>query len=138
MVEQRTLISAGLVVLGVVVGGYLNHFLSSRRDTRNKQREIRVRNLIEIFEAFDSSTLVAPQVEKRALEIAVSKVQLFGDEHLVGLTKEFLDAMMKTGSHNTDPLMRKLRDEIRSELGLCSLATNFVILRYDEISPPDK
>jgi hypothetical protein len=131
---------AVLSLLGGLIGGaainILGHFLSDRRDTRNKRREIIVQNLIEIFEAFDSSTLTDPMQEKIALEKAVSKIQLYGDEALVKLSSDFLIAMKNVGSCNTDTLMRKLRDEIRSELGLSRLSTNFVILRYDEISPP--
>ena len=131
---------AVLSLFGGLIGGaainILGHFLSNRRDTRNKRREIIVQNLIEIFEAFDSSTLTDPMQEKIALEKAISKIQLYGDETLVKLSGDFLIAMKDVGSCNTDTLMRKLRDEIRSELGLSRLSTNFVILRYDEISPP--
>ena len=142
MWDQSFMVGAVSSLVSALIGGALvaivNHGFSARRDTRNKQRELRVKNLIEIFEAFDSSDLVDPQLEKRALETAVSKVQLFGDEALVGHTREFLNAMKVSGSHNTDALMRKLRDEIRSELGLSKLTTDFVILRYNEISPPNR
>ncbi|MEO9167669.1 MAG: hypothetical protein ABI230_04620 [Aestuariivirga sp.] len=139
MLDQSFLIGALTSLLSALVGGafvaIVSHTFSAKRDTRNKQRELRVKNLIEIFEAFDSSDLVPPEEEKRALEIAVSKVQLFGDEILVEYTRKFLDAMKINGSQNIDDFMRKLRAEIRSELGLSPLNTDFVILRYNELPP---
>ena len=122
-----------LAFFGAVVGALITHQFSSRRDVSNKKRELIVRNLIEAYEAFDSSTLRDPMEEMLAVESAVAKLQLFGDQKIINLTHEFCDEMSKSGSQNIDRLMKEIRRQIRLELELPSTDSDFKILRYTEL-----
>jgi hypothetical protein len=122
-----------LAFFGAIVGGAVTHILTRSRDVKNKKRELIVRNLIEAYEAFDSSTLREPREEMLAVETAVAKLQLFGDQKLIELTQEFCAAMHKSGNHNTDKLMKEIRRQIRIELELPMTNSNFSILRYTEL-----
>ena len=122
-----------LAFFGAIVGGLVAHRLSSRRDVSNKKRELIVRNLIDAYEAFDSSTLRDPREEMLAVEGAVAKLQLFGDEKIIGLTHEFCDAMRLEGKQNIDRLMKELRRQLRKELELSEIESDFKVLRYTEL-----
>ena|SRR5712692_852308 len=119
----------------VIVGWYVVHYLSGRRDQANKRRDLRVQYLIEAYRRLEFAgnrpltKEVAPEFEK-----AIADIQLFGTPKQVELAQAFALGFAESGIHSLDPLLNELRQELRKELNLEPVEPNIKYLRisYDE------
>lgn len=128
-------LAAAVTAAVVIVGWYVAHYLTGKRDQTNKRRDLRVQYLIEAYRRLESAgnrpltQEVAPEFEK-----AVADVQLFGTRKQVELARTFALGFAKNGTHSLDPLLNELRQELRKELNLESVPANITYLRisHDE------
>lgn len=120
-------ITEKIAVLGVmltVVGWFANNWLIAAREHKNRKEEMRIEYLME---AFDKLSFAANRPEltpefARMMEIAISKIQLFGTAEEIRLVHEFLDewreSEKKTGQPrgSFDPILFELRNSLRAAL----------------------
>jgi len=119
----------------VVIGWYVVHYLSTKRDQTNKRRDLRVQYLIEAYRRLEyagnrpMTEEVAPDFER-----AVADIQLFGTPKQVELAQTFALGFAEKGTHPLDPLLNELRNELRKELKLEPVKPTLKYLRitYDE------
>ena len=83
---------AVLSVIAVVVGWFTSSWLQSSRERKRRQDEMRVAFLAEGYErlALISNRSLTDELAKW-IEIAVAKIQLFGDRKAIKLVHRFLD-----------------------------------------------
>jgi hypothetical protein len=109
-----------IVTIGIAALGWIIvHYFTSRRDRKNKIREIRIQYLIEAFRKIG----LAAQREKAdtffsELESAFHDVQLFGSEKQINILMEFMDEYKEKKTANIDLLLNELRNALRKELSL--------------------
>lgn len=127
--------AAVITAFVVVIGWYVAHYLTAKRDQANKRRDLRVKYLIEAYRRLEFvgnrplTNEVAPEFEK-----AVADVQLFGTPRQVELAQAFALGFAEKGTHPLDPLLNELRQELRKELNLEPVEPNIKYPRitYDE------
>jgi hypothetical protein len=114
----------------VVVGWYVAHYLTVRRDQANKRRDLRVQYLIEAYRRLEFAGN-RPLTEKIAPEFerAVADIQLFGTPKQVELAQAFALGFAEKGTHPLDPLLNELRQELRRELNLEPVQPSIKYLR---------
>ena len=129
-------ITAAVITAAVViVGWYVAHYLTAKRDQTNKRRDLRVEYLIEAYRRLEFAgnrpltNDVATEFEK-----AVADIQLFGTPRKVELAQAFALGFAEKGTHSLDPLLNELRQELRKELNLESVEPSIKYLRitYDK------
>jgi hypothetical protein len=120
-----------------VVGGFVVHMLTARRDRANKRREQRSGYLIEAYRRLESSTQRHGPLDASKLESAVADIQLFGSPSQVQLVQEFAAEFAAQRGASLDALLRELRRDLRVELNLESVPDRILHLRIknDENAP---
>lgn len=69
-----------ITIASGMFGLFLGHWLSQRRDFRNKQREIRTQYLIEAYRRLERGAIPnAKKFDKGDFESAIADIQLFGN-----------------------------------------------------------
>lgn len=133
------LLPSCIAAVVVVVGWYVVHYLSARRDQTNKRRDLRVQYLIEAYRRLEyagnrpMTEEIAPEFER-----AVADIQLFGTPKQVELAQEFAVGFAQKGTHPLDPLLNELRKELRKELELEPVKPTIKYLRitFDQKPKP--
>lgn len=126
---------AVIIAAVVIIGWYVAHYLTGKRDQANKRRDLRVQYLIEAYRRLEFASNrplineVVPEFEK-----ALADIQLFGTPKQVALAQSFALGFAEKGTHPLDPLLNELRQELRKELNLESVQPSIKYLRitYDE------
>ncbi|SOD18918.1 hypothetical protein SAMN06297164_1915 [Nitrosomonas ureae] len=108
-----------VTTLVAIAGWYIVHRMASNRDRINKKRDLRVKYLIEAYQAIESACSRGENAPYRErLERAVGDVQLFGNSEQVQLAKKFSTDMESTTFGDPRSLLVALRDDLRRELNL--------------------
>lgn len=132
----QIIIPAAITILLAVIGWVVGHKLTSHRDTKNKQREIRTKYLLEAYESFmvagRNGTILPNHKE---IERAVFIIEMFGTSEQVELSRKFTREMAQNNNSNFTTLVVSIRNFVRSELALDDLGDGINILRIDPINP---
>lgn len=132
------LIPTTLATLVAVVGWIVAHRSNAARDIRNKQREIRVKYLTEIYEVlWELGRNVDIIPTHREVENAVSRIQLYGSERQIKLCEKFVREITETGAATYTDLTVDIRNSVREELGLDIVSTNLNLLKIEPVSRAD-
>jgi hypothetical protein len=111
------LITTAVVLLGWFVG----HYLSSRRDQTNKRRELRVQHLLEAYQNLMSAAcyqkLERQEETLRLFTKASANIQLFGNDEQIQMMCRCTDDYA-TGNVQLAKLLNNLRSDLRKELKL--------------------
>jgi hypothetical protein len=110
-----------ITTLVVIIGWYVVHFFTAKRDQENKKREIRVQYLIEAFRLLANASQRKPEPNSqyfRDMESAVADIQLLGTESQIESLNAFLKEFASKGSGSLDDLLSDLRNDLRHELKL--------------------
>lgn len=113
-----------ITTLVVIIGWYIVHFFTAKRDQENKKREIRVRYLIEAFQLLANASQRKPEPNSQYfhdMESAVADIQLLGTESQVENLNVFLNEFASEGIGSLDGLLSDLRDDLRYELKLTEI-----------------
>ena len=130
-----------IALVAAVVGGFVAHFLTARRDRLNKTREKKIDYLIEAYRRLEKCAQRKwPKKEKDAqaefsatmekLESALADIQLFGSPEQVRLAQEFAREFAEKGSSDLDELLKDLRRDLRQELNLPEVPLGILHLRF--------
>ena len=97
-----------------LVGWFVLHLLSARRDRANKKRELRVGYLIEAHRRLESCGHRGGELEAAKLESAVADVQLFGTPQQVKLVQTVVSEFARSKEACIDALLQDLRHDLRA------------------------
>jgi len=101
--------------LVVVAGWFAANWLASKRDTKIKNREVRVEYLLTAYRGIESAAqreLTEEQMFR--LESAIGDVRLLGNEAQLKALAE----LISSGESDFTKLLGEIRDDLRSELEL--------------------
>jgi hypothetical protein len=112
-----------------IIGGVIVHVLAIRRDRDTKRRELVTKHLIEIWSDLDAAGQPRNNSDVLKMEQAVSNIQLFGSEEMIGMARAAAIEMSTAHTTNVTRLLTNLRDALRSELGLSATTQKYIALR---------
>lgn len=121
----KILSTAVIAVFGWIVA----HYFTSRREVKNKQREIKVEYLIGAYQKLENCIHRHPKDVGKDLESVVANIQLFGSEKQIELAKKIANDISKKGSADLESLLKSLRTDLRKELQLSGNDINVQFLR---------
>lgn len=108
-------IVAGFFV--VIIGWFINGWLASKREFKNKQREVRINYLIEAYRSIASATNrfeATSDEHRRRIEAAIEDIQLLGNTAQL----EALNRLLDRNDNNFNDIIASLRGGLREELKL--------------------
>jgi hypothetical protein len=122
-------------ILVAILGGWLGHYLSSRRDLLNERRKLRVSYLIEAYRKLESGSNRDNSREAwkevwPLFESAIADVQLLGSARQVLMARQFALDMAENQTASIDELIFDLRRSLRRELELEPVETKIVYMRF--------
>jgi len=117
-----------------LVGGWLGHRLSARRDLANERRKLRVQYLLEAYRRLETRSN-NPELDWRVIESAIADIQLLGSPTQVELARTFAVEMAEHGSAKLDPLLYDLRASLRAELDLEAVSKPVIYFRGPRPAP---
>jgi hypothetical protein len=115
-----------------VVGGWLGHHFSARRDLANERRRLRVSYLLEAYRRLEGASNRNVSTFWPELESAIADIQLLGSPYQVSLARQFAKEIAAERNASLDELIFDLRQSLRSELELEPVVSQIVYLRYNE------
>jgi len=106
------LLSVAISVLSLgmsVVGWWIVHHFSSRRDLANERRKLRVSYLLDAYRRLESASNRTNMTSHRAnFESAVADIQLLGSPRQVALARQFAHAMARDKTAPLDELIEMM------------------------------
>lgn len=119
----------------IVVGWFIIHYFSQKRDLQNKKREIVIEYLIKTYRVLACDILqrkLTSAESKKALEDILSDLQLIGSKEQVEMAKQLADAAVRgSGIIDLSPIINNLRQSLRKELKLKQIDGNITWLRLN-------
>lgn len=102
-----------------VIGWFVGHHFSSKRDRENKQRDIRISYLIQAYRDLDMAASRPSNSEQfKKLEAAFHDIQLFGTDSQLSELHAATERWKSAGGTDLNRLLCDLRDDLRKELNL--------------------
>lgn len=132
----QLIIPVAITIVLAIAGWVVGHKLTSQRDIKNKQREIRIKYLIDAYEALmvaGRNRTILPN--HKEVERSVFIIEMFGTPKQVELSRKFTKEMAESNNSNFTELVVSLRNFVRTELGLKNLGEEINILRIDPENP---
>jgi hypothetical protein len=122
-----------VTLIVAMLGGWIGHYLSMRRDLAVERRKLRVTYLLEAYRRLEgASNRDDPKRCWHEFESAIADIQLLGTPHQVSLARQFSIEMAKNHTSSLDDLIFDLRQSLRSELELEPVSEKVLFLRYYE------
>ena len=118
LVSIFSLLSA---ILGAVIGGFVAHRLTVKREVDNARRNQRIDFLLSAYRRLINSSNRGRNLSQEYrddLESALSDIILLGGHKEIEATQDFMKEMNEGNSGSIDPVIETLRNSLRSELGL--------------------
>jgi crotonobetainyl-CoA:carnitine CoA-transferase CaiB-like acyl-CoA transferase len=113
-----------------IAGAYLGHWLTYRREKKNRLQEQRIQYLIQAYRAFSKANN-NPQLCEVAddLEQAVADIQLLGSPELIHLVQRFSEEFARKQEASLDEVLANIRKDLRNELGESPVSGRIIWLR---------
>ena len=122
-----------VTLIVALLGGWIGHYLSMRRDLTGERRKLRVTYLLEAYRRLEgASNRDDPKPCRPDLESAVADIQLLGSPHQVSLAKQFAIEIARAHTSSLDDLLFDLRQSLRSELELAPVSEKVIFLRFSD------
>ena len=118
LVSIFSLLSA---ILGAVIGGFVAHRLTVKREVDNARRNQRIDFLLSAYRRLINSSSRGRNLSQEYrddLESALSDIILLGGHKEIEAAQDFMKEMNEGNSGSLDPVIETLRNSLRSELGL--------------------
>ena len=117
-INLKLLIPLLITAVVTVIGWYIVHIFSSKRDKKNKQRELRVNYLIEAWRKLEYASNRKGIDAKEYVERPIADIQLFGTKKQIELTIKIANELAEKKGANLIELLTELRQDLRKELNL--------------------
>lgn len=124
LISIETLITAAITILG----WFLISRLTYHRDEKNRQKNIQIEYLVNayrdigIFITRHSNQCMTTDIYLK-FEIAVRNIQIYGQPEEIELLHDYINNL-QTNNYSVDPLLNKLRDNLRESLDLDEVESN--------------
>jgi hypothetical protein len=101
-----------------IAGALVGHWLTNRREKKNRLQEQRIQYLVDAYRAFAKANH-HPRLYEVAddLEQAIADVQLLGSPELIRLVQKFANDMGTRQEAELDDILVTIRKNLRAELG---------------------
>jgi Tfp pilus assembly protein PilO len=111
----------------IVIGWYVTYNQSIERDILVKKREARVQALSGSLNDLGlfASTVCLDDANKLRFQKSLTTIQVYGNYREVTLAVAAAHELANTRIVHFDPLLKSLRDDLRSELGLSPITDSF-------------
>jgi hypothetical protein len=128
---------AEILLTGVVaglVGSVLTYVFALRKDREERRRERMVAHLIEAYRNLEdaSGRGALSDEQKSRLESSIAAIFLLGSTVTASEASRFIADMASASGGDVKPLLKALRNELRSELGLESHDVDIPIFRMSD------
>ena len=125
-----------VTLLVALMGGWLGHHLSARRDLLNERRKLRVTYLLEAYRKLEGASNRPDPIQPGSLfESAIADIQLLGSPAQVRLARQFAIDMAEHSTAPLDGLIFDLRQSLRAELELPAVQESVIYLRFEPRAP---
>ena len=124
LISIETLITAVITILGWLIISRLTY----HRDEKNRQKNIQIEYLVNayrdigIFITRHSNQCMTTDIYLK-FEIAVRNIQIYGQPEEIELLHDYINNL-ETNNYSVDPLLNKLRDNLRESLDLDEVDSN--------------
>ena len=124
LISIETLITAVITILGWLIISRLTY----HRDEKNRQKNIQIEYLVNayrdigIFITRHSKQCMTTDIYLK-FEIAVRNIQIYGQPEEIELLHDYINNL-QTNNYSVDPLLNKLRDNLRESLDLDEVDSN--------------
>lgn len=124
LISIETLMTAAITILG----WFLISRLTYHRDEKNRQKNIQIEYLVNayrdigIFITRHSNQCMTTDIYLK-FEIAVRNIQIYGQPEEIELLHDYINNL-QTNHYSVDPLLNKLRDNLRESLDLDEVESN--------------
>lgn len=123
-----------LTIFVNIIGWFILHILSKRRDLSNKKKEMKIQYLISAWQTLEHISNRKKVVDRLTVssdvENAIANVQLFGTPKQIQLAQKFADDIATTHSGDLIPLLIELRQSLRRELELEPVEDKLKFIRF--------
>ena len=133
MISTEEFIKLVVTSIIVIIGWITVHYFTSKRDAKNKKREISLNHLISSYDVLTNeiSQRLPSKERNDKMERLISQIQLFGTVEQVKLALSLKNEIIVTnGNGDLDPLIKSLRNSLRKELKLDQISENVEWIRY--------
>ena len=114
-----------------VIGWFVVHRFSSRKDLAARRRDLIVGYLIDAYRKLEKSADAAePSDSWDGMESAIADIQLFGSERQVTLAQQFAKEIAFNQTAFATTLLEELRQSLRTELKLELAIVPIIHLRF--------
>lgn len=124
------LVGPCLAAIVAVLGWFIVHRLSVRKELSARRRDLRVQYLIDAYRRLEGAAQRADPEKRKEFESAIADIQLFGSGRQIALVHELVESMAKEGLASFNPLLELLRSELRHELGMRPDDSHIKIFRF--------
>lgn len=103
-----------------VIGLFVGHLLTTRREAARRRREIRINYLIDAYRKLERGSAPTSDLYNAGeFESAIADIQLLGNVDQVALAHKFCEAANSGDGSLLQELLEDTRLELRNELQLC-------------------
>jgi hypothetical protein len=116
--------------LVTIIGWYILHQLSKKRDSKNKKQELRISYLIEAWKKLEyaANRKIFDKIE--FIEKPIADIQLFGNKKQIELAQKIADEIATSGQCTLNELLIELRGDLREELNMEKVPNKIRHLRF--------
>ena len=108
-----------ITIIVNILGWFILHILSKRRDLSNKKKEITIQYLITAWQLLENASNRNDSTRNADVEKAIANIQLFGTPTQIQLAQKLSDEIGDTQQGDTKPLLIKKRVEKRVRVRSC-------------------
>ena len=113
-----------------IIGWFVGHHFTTKRDRENKQRDIRISYLIQAYRDLGMAASRPPNSEHfKKLESAFHDIQLFGTPSQLHELHAATERWKSLGGTDLNVLLSDLRADLRRELNLPETDASLVFFR---------
>ena len=129
---MNSIIFMWITIIVNILGWFILHILSKRRDLSNKKKEITIQYLITAWQLLENASNRNDSTRNADVEKAIANIQLFGTPTQIQLAQKLSDEIEDTHQGDTKPLLIELRKELRKELELEVVGDKLRHLRFNK------
>jgi preprotein translocase subunit YajC len=109
-------LTVAVVLLAIRV--FVMQRVQSKRQRENRQESERLRSLVGVYRTLAGSFSPGAHGDGTQIEEALAEIVLFGSTRQVELAAGYANALVRGEPFDVEPLVRDLRADLRSQLGL--------------------
>ncbi|PRB06130.1 hypothetical protein CQ046_02875 [Chryseobacterium sp. MYb7] len=118
--------------LTTIIGWFMLHRFTQRRDLENKKKDLRINYLIEAWKKLEyaSNRNINEEEFIEFMEKPIALIQLFGTNTQIKYAEQIANAIKVEGNANLNKILEDLRSDLRNELNIEKTDTKLLMIRY--------